>query len=45
MKGLGDLVDKITTKTGVKTAVKLINEDCGCDKRKERLNELVPFKK
>ncbi|QDP68175.1 MAG: hypothetical protein Unbinned1473contig1000_53 [Prokaryotic dsDNA virus sp.] len=44
MKGLGDLVDKVTTKTGVKSVVKMISDDCGCGKRKEKLNELVPFK-
>lgn len=45
MKGLGDLVDKVTTKTGVKSVVKMINEDCGCEERREKLNNLVPFKK
>lgn len=42
-KGLGDTIDKFTTKTGVKKAVKAILKtvnikDCGCDDRKEKLN-------
>tara|TARA_R100001126_G_C4845288_1_gene159074 strand:+ start:199 stop:609 length:411 start_codon:yes stop_codon:yes gene_type:complete len=39
-KGLGDTVEKITTATGIKKAVKfLAGEDCGCDDRKELLNK------
>jgi hypothetical protein len=39
-KGLGDTVEKITTATGIKKAVKfLAGEDCGCDERKELLNK------
>ena len=56
MEGLGDVVDYITTKTGIKilveraagaayTASVLSSPDCGCDKRKKALNEMVPFKK
>lgn len=42
-RGLGDTIDKITTKTGIKKAVKVATKaigikDCGCDKRKESLN-------
>lgn len=44
MKGLGDLVDKVTTKTGIKAVVETINSDCGCKQRREKLNTLVPFK-
>lgn len=41
-KGLGDTVEKITKATGIKKAVKFIaGEDCGCDKRKEKLNNMV----
>ncbi len=37
--GLGDVVEKFTTKTGIKKAVKFIaGEDCGCDGRKKSLN-------
>jgi len=45
-KGLGDTVEKITTATGIKKAVKfLAGEDCGCDERKEKLNQLFSYKK
>lgn len=42
-KGLGDSIDKFTTRTGIKKAVKYIAkkagvEDCGCDGRKTKLN-------
>ena len=44
-KGLGDTVEQITKATGIKKAVKfLAGEDCGCDKRKEQLNKLFPYK-
>ena len=40
-EGLGDVVEKITEKTGIKKAVKKIfGDDCGCDKRKEKLNRI-----
>jgi PHD/YefM family antitoxin component YafN of YafNO toxin-antitoxin module len=45
--GAGDVVEKITTVTGIKAIVKAFTpegEDCGCDKRKEKLNELVQIK-
>ena len=41
--GAGDVVEKITTVTGIKAIVKAFTpegEDCGCDKRKEKMNEL-----
>ena len=39
--GLGDMVDKVTTVTGIKKLVKFIaGDDCGCDERKETLNNL-----
>ena len=45
-KGLGDTVEKITKKTGIKKAVKfLFGEDCGCDERKEYLNKIFPYNK
>jgi len=44
--GLGDTVEKITTATGIKKAVKWIaGDDCGCDQRKEKLNELFSYQK
>jgi hypothetical protein len=37
---LGDAVEKVTKATGIKAIVKhLVGEDCGCDERKEALNE------
>lgn len=48
-KGLGDIVEDITTATGIKAAVDWFSEqtgiDCGCDKRKEMLNRLMPGRK
>lgn len=44
-KGLGDTVAVITEATGIKALVKsLFGENCGCDARQEKLNELVPYK-
>lgn len=46
-KGFGDTVEKITKATGIKKAVDTIAEaldtDCGCDKRKKKLNDLFPY--
>ena len=45
-KGLGDTIEKITTATGIKKAVKfLAGEDCGCDERKTKLNEIFRYTK
>lgn len=46
LKGAGDVVEKITEATGIKDAVKAFfgDEDCGCDKRKDILNEKLPFR-
>jgi hypothetical protein len=48
MEGMGDLVNKITTSTGVDKLVKIISnildKDCGCEERKEYLNIKIPFK-
>ena len=43
-KGLGDTIEKITTVTGIKKVVEVVNEvlgieDCGCPKRQESLND------
>ena len=41
-KGLGDTIEKITTATGIKAVVDKVSEvtkkPCGCNKRKESLN-------
>jgi hypothetical protein len=34
MRGLGDLIEKVTEKTG---------KDCGCGKRRDKLNKAIPF--
>lgn len=42
-EGLGDQIEKFTEATGIKKLVKwAFGEDCGCDKRKEKLNKLFP---
>ncbi len=47
-KGLGDTVEKITKATGIKAAVdavsKITKKPCGCGARKEKLNNLFPYK-
>ena len=44
-KGLGDTIAKITEATGIDKAVKFIaGEDCNCNKRKEKLNEMFPYR-
>jgi len=44
LNGLGDVVEKITEVTGIKSVTKAIfGEDCGCDGRKESLNAALPF--
>ena len=41
-KGLGDTVEKIIKATGLQIFVE--GKDCNCDKRKEKLNELFPYR-
>ena len=44
-RGLGDTIDKITTATGIKAAVKAVTGGgCGCNKRREKLNTTFPYK-
>lgn len=44
-KGLGDTIELITTKTGIKKVVKnVFGDDCGCDNRREFLNKMFPYK-
>tara|TARA_R100000664_G_C2690150_1_gene94584 strand:+ start:397 stop:558 length:162 start_codon:yes stop_codon:yes gene_type:complete len=43
-KGLGDTIEKITQATGIQKVVKkIVKDDCGCNKRKQTLNELYPY--
>lgn len=47
-KGLGDTIAKVTHALGLdvvaeKVAAALGQEDCGCNRRRETLNELFPY--
>ena len=49
-KGLGDTIEKFTHFTGLDRLAKWVSnlfgkEDCGCKRRKDKLNSLVPYKK
>jgi len=41
-KGLGDTVEKVIKITGLNRSAP---KDCGCKKRKEKLNKMFPYKK
>jgi len=47
--GVGDAVEKITKATGIKKAVEVFSlitgADCGCEERKQKLNDLFRKKK
>ena len=43
-KGLGDTVEKFTQATGLKRLAEAVSKDCGCQRRKEKLNEMFPYK-
>ena len=47
-KGLGDSIEKFTTKTGIKTIVDKVSQGlnipCGCQQRKNVLNAMFPYK-
>lgn len=46
-RGLGDAIEAATKATGIKSVVEKVSKatgvDCGCNKRREKLNKLVPF--
>ena len=45
-RGLGDTVERVFEKTGVARVAKwILGEDCGCDTRRDKLNELFPYQK
>ena len=45
-EGLGDTVENILEATGIaKVAKWVLGEDCGCEERKQKLNELWRYKK
>ena len=47
-KGFGDSVAKFKKATGIKYVVDKVatatNSDCGCDKRRDTLNRMIPYK-
>ena len=42
-KGLGDSIEKLTETTGIKKLVQSVVKDCGCNRRKEKLNKMFPY--
>ena len=49
-RGLGDSIAKVTKATGLNSLAQmganlLGKKDCGCNKRKETLNKVFPYKK
>ena len=52
-RGLGDSIEKFTKATGIKSFTQVlarnrifgIKKDCGCNKRKDKLNKAFPYKK
>ena len=46
-RGLGDSIHKFTTATGIKKMVDKVSEGlnipCGCEARRKRLNEIIPY--
>jgi len=49
-QGLGDTIAKVTNALGIDklaeaTAKAMGKEDCGCSKRRQKLNDLFPYKK
>ena len=47
-QGVGDSIEKMATKSGLKTLTQLAanamgKKDCGCDKRKDWLNKKFPY--
>ena len=46
--GLGDVVEKVTRATGIqrvaKAVAKATGRPCGCAKRQDALNDLMPFR-
>lgn len=48
-RGLGDSIEKFTKSTGIKKVVdglsQGLNIPCGCQQRRDALNQMFPFKK
>lgn len=46
LTGLGDIIEKITYITGIQYIIKkFIKEDCGCERRRSKLNKIIHWKK
>jgi hypothetical protein len=44
-QGLGDTVEKVLEATGIASVAKFVlGEDCNCEERKKKLNELFPYR-
>lgn len=47
-RGLGDTIEKLTKATGIKNVVDkvavVLKKPCGCSARKEKLNNIFPYK-
>ena len=44
--GLGDTIENVLEKTGIaKVAKFILGDDCNCEARKKKLNELFPYRK
>ena len=45
-RGFGDSVERFTKSTGIKKIVDKVIPDggCGCDKRRDTLNRIIPYK-
>jgi len=47
--GVGDVVHTVATVTGVKAATEAVakatGKDCGCKRRRDKLNQLFPFRR
>lgn len=49
-RGLGDTIAKLTKALGIDVVAEKVakaagKEDCGCKRRQEKLNELIPYNK
>jgi hypothetical protein len=42
-RGVGDTIEKITKATGIKKLADKVSGGCGCNKRKEFLNNKFPY--
>jgi hypothetical protein len=49
-RGLGDTVERVLDATGIgpvakKVITRITGKPCGCDRRRDQLNRLVPYRK